>query len=195
MLSYAVCRASHPPFFSNKNQSLPQKEVHLCFLLSPLLFPKPFFAVCQAHCHTGLEIIKNDEKFRKWLTFWWSVMTQIILPKSILSFFNPKSNPPSLRFRAGVSKGEPKLKLELMGCPGHLVGKKRASPLKWKCEHMEGEQAHNLHSLLQTTAADPTAARPLGLCLLPYPFSRAGKWYVWQYQHRDTTWREAGNCV
>ena len=90
-----------------------------------------------------------------------------------LSFFNPKSNLSSLHFRAGVSKGGLRLKSQLcLGCPGHLVGNKKASPLKWKHAHMEGEQARNPHSLPQTTAADPTGARPLGLCLLPYPRGR-----------------------
>lgn len=37
-----------------------------------------------------------------------------------------------------------------MGLPRHLICNKRAIPLKWKCGHVEGEQACNLHSLMQT---------------------------------------------
>lgn len=178
MLSYAVYRASHPPFISNKNRSLPQKEgkcaqvfssILYCFLNLSLQYPWP----------TGpqdwklLRTMKSLENYLLLVTK--GEHPDYFTPSLdfVLSFFNPKSNPPSLHFRAGVSKGGLRLKSELcVGCPGHLVGNERASPLKWKRGHMEGEQACNLHSLPQTTAADPAGARPLGLCLLPYPRGR-----------------------
>lgn len=102
----------------------------------------------------GLEIIKNNEKFRKLVTVGeeiWALRLLYLKSGFCINSFNPRNNSPSLHFRAGISKGGLRFKSKLcMGLPRHLICNKRPIPLKWKCGHVEGEQACNLHSLAQT---------------------------------------------